>query len=98
MPLHSFIWHVNIPQDSTIDLVSPGGLHQSVTGQECNSSVSLHVASFDGFSVGDFCSKGVIQKVQVHTNISITATARDFSKTRGPFLNVSFSPEIPGNE
>lgn len=49
-----------------------------------------------GESVGDFCSDGIIQKVQVHTNISITAGARDFSKSSGPFLNVSFSQEISG--
>lgn len=96
MPLHSFTWHLNIPQDSTVDLVSPtGSLRQSLPGQECNQSVSLHVAEGDGFSVGDFCFKGMIQKIQVHANISVTATAQDFRKARGPFLNVSFSQEIP---
>ncbi|XP_061838784.1 CUB domain-containing protein 1 isoform X2 [Nerophis lumbriciformis] len=96
MPLHSFTWHLNIPQDSTIDLVSPsGGLQQSLPGQECNSPVSLHVEESQGFSVGDFCSNGTIQKVQVHANISVTATTRDFSKMTGPFLNVTFTEEIP---
>ncbi|XP_067468699.1 CUB domain-containing protein 1 [Thunnus thynnus] len=96
MPLHSFTWHVNIPMDSTIDLMSPtGSLQQSLLGQECNSSLSLHVEESDGVSVGDFCSDGTIEKLQVHANISITAKGRDFSKTKGPFLNVSFSPEIP---
>ncbi|XP_070778267.1 CUB domain-containing protein 1 [Enoplosus armatus] len=96
MPLHSFTWHVKIPQDSTVDLMSPkGSLRQSLPGQGCNQSVSLHVAESDGFSIGDFCFNGVIKKVQVHANISVTATHRDFSKTRGPFLNVSFSQEIP---
>lgn len=97
MPLHSFTWHLNIPQDGTVDLVSPtGSLRQSLPGQECNQALSLHVAESDGVSVGDFCFKGVIQKVRVHTNVSVTATVPDFSKTRGPFLNVSFSEEIPG--
>ncbi|XP_037649901.1 CUB domain-containing protein 1 isoform X2 [Sebastes umbrosus] len=96
MPLHSFTWHLNIPQDGTMDLVSPtGSLRQSLPGQECNKSLSLHVAESDGVSVGDFCFKGVIQKVRVHTNVSVTAKVPDFSKTRGPFLNVSFSEEIP---
>ncbi|KAM9838797.1 CUB domain-containing protein 1 isoform 2-T2 [Aulostomus maculatus] len=96
VPLHSFTWHFSIPQDSTIDLVSPsGGLRQSLPGQECNGSVSLHVAQGDGFSVGDFCSNGIIQKVQVHANMSVTATARNFTKTKGPFLNATFSQEIP---
>ncbi|XP_034747156.1 CUB domain-containing protein 1 isoform X1 [Etheostoma cragini] len=96
MPLHSFTWHIIVPQDSSVDLVSPtGSLRQSLPGQECNQSVSLHVAEGDGFSVGHFCFEGIIQKVQVHGNVSVTATAEDFSKTRGPFLNVSFSQEIP---
>lgn len=97
MPLHSFTWHLTVPQDGTVDLVSPtGSLQQSLPGQECNQSVSLHVAEGDGFSVGDFCFEGIVQKVQVHGNVSVTATAEDFSKTRGPFLNASFSEEIPG--
>ncbi|XP_031151808.1 CUB domain-containing protein 1 isoform X1 [Sander lucioperca] len=96
MPLHSFTWHLTVPQDGTVDLVSPtGSLQQSLPGQECNQSVSLHVAEGDGFSVGDFCFEGIVQKVQVHGNVSVTATAEDFSKTRGPFLNASFSEEIP---
>ncbi|XP_018542703.1 CUB domain-containing protein 1 [Lates calcarifer] len=96
MPLHSFTWHLRFPQDSTVDLVSPvGNLQQSLPGQECNQSVSLRVTEDDGFTVGDFCSKGNVQKIQVHANVSVTATANDFSKTKGPFLNVSFSQEIP---
>uniref|UniRef100_A0A3Q1HUW5 CUB domain containing protein 1a n=1 Tax=Anabas testudineus TaxID=64144 RepID=A0A3Q1HUW5_ANATE len=95
MPLHSFTWHINVPEESTVELVSPtGSLRQSLPGQECNQTVSLTLTDEDGVSVGDFCSDGIIQKVQVHTNISITAKARDFRKTTGPFLNVSFSQEI----
>lgn len=97
MPLHSFTWHINVPEESTVELVSPtGSLRQSLPGQECNQTVSLTLTDEDGVSVGDFCSDGIIQKVQVHTNISITAKARDFRKTTGPFLNVSFSQEISG--
>lgn len=97
MPLDSFTWLLNIPEDSSLDLVSPtGSLKQSLPGQECNQSVLLRVAEADGFSVGDFCSDGVIQKVQVHANVSVTAKAQDFSKTREPLLNVSVSPEIGG--
>ncbi|KAM9384548.1 CUB domain-containing protein 1 [Pholidichthys leucotaenia] len=95
MPLHNFTWHINIPKDGTVDLVSPtGSLRQSLPGQKCNQSFILHVAEGDGFSVGDFCFNGVLKKVQVHSNIAITARAQDFKKTRGPFLNISFSPEI----
>lgn len=94
MPLHSFTWHVNIPQNATVDLLSPTGtLKQSLPGQKCRKP--LHVAEGDGFPVGDFCFNGTIQKVQVHANVSITAKALDFNKTKGPFLNVSVSEEIP---
>lgn len=98
MPLHSFTWHLNIPEDGTVDLMSPAGsLRQSLPDQECNQSLSLRVAESDGLSVGDFCFHGAIQKIQAHTNLSITARGPNFKNSRGPFLNVSFSPKIPGN-
>lgn len=97
IPLHSFTWHLNIPKDGTVDLVSPtGSLQQSLPGQECNQPVSLHVAEGDGSSVGDFCYNGTIQTLQLHANVSVTATTRDFSKIKGPVLNASVSQEIPG--
>nr|XP_020453389.1 CUB domain-containing protein 1-like isoform X2 [Monopterus albus] len=95
MSLSSFTWHFSVPEDITVDLMSPtGSFQQSLPGQECNQDVSLNVAEEDGVSLGDFCFNGIIQKVQVHTNVSVTATARDFSKTSGPFLNASFSQHI----
>lgn len=95
MPLHSVTWQMNIPEDSTVDLVSPtGSLQQSLPKQECSNPVLLHVAESDGVSVGDFCFNGAIQKIQAHTNVSVTVTAPDFRKTQGPFLNVSFSPDF----
>ncbi|XP_056154697.1 CUB domain-containing protein 1 [Lampris incognitus] len=98
MPLHSFTWHITIPEHATVDLQSPKGtLRQSLPGQECSGPVSLHVAEDDGSSIGDFCYKGIIQRVQVHSNVSVTATALDFTKTTGPFLNVSISEEISEN-
>uniref|UniRef100_A0A3P8SNR5 CUB domain containing protein 1a n=1 Tax=Amphiprion percula TaxID=161767 RepID=A0A3P8SNR5_AMPPE len=94
--LHSFTWHLYIPQDRTLDLVSPtGSFKRSLPGQECNHSVLLHVAEGDGSSLGDFCFNGDIQKVQVHANVSVTATVKDFNITRGPFLSVNVSQEIP---
>ncbi|CAJ1083247.1 CUB domain-containing protein 1-like isoform X1 [Xyrichtys novacula] len=96
VPLHSFTWHITIPQDGTVDLTSPtGSLRQSLPNQECNQSVSLHVAEADGFPLGDFCFNGPIPKIQVHANVSVTAKVPDFSRIRGPFLNVSYSEEIP---
>ncbi|XP_034017126.1 CUB domain-containing protein 1 [Thalassophryne amazonica] len=95
IPLHSFSWHLTIPEGGTVDLVSPTGtLQQSLPGQECNNSFSLHVADGGGSSVGDFCFNGIIEKVQVHSNVTVTARAKNFTETRGPFLNVSFSQEI----
>lgn len=95
MPLHSFTWHIHISQDSTVDLMPPrGSLRQSLPGQECNHSVSLHVAEGDGSPIGDFCFDGSIKKVQVHANVSVTATGTSFHKMKD-FLNVSFSQEIP---
>uniref|UniRef100_A0A3Q1GUB8 CUB domain containing protein 1a n=1 Tax=Acanthochromis polyacanthus TaxID=80966 RepID=A0A3Q1GUB8_9TELE len=96
MPLHSFTWNLYIPKDRTLDLVSPtGSLKRSLPGQRCNHSVLLHVAEGDGSSLGDFCFNGDIQKVQVHANVSVTATVKDFNITRGPFLSVNVSQEIP---
>ncbi|KAM4630925.1 CUB domain-containing protein 1 [Polymixia lowei] len=95
MPLHNFTWHLNVPESGTVDLLSPtGSLRQSLPGQECNGSVSVHVADGNGSPIGEFCPKGIIQKLQVHSNVSVTATAQDITKTRGPFLNVSFTEEI----
>ncbi|KAF7664085.1 hypothetical protein LDENG_00190760 [Lucifuga dentata] len=95
IPLHSFTWYLNIPEDGTVDLMSPtGSLRQSLPGQECNDSHSLHVADGGGSPVGDFCFDGIIEKVQIHSNASVTATVQDFTKNRGPFLNVSFHGEI----
>ncbi|CAB1321122.1 unnamed protein product [Coregonus sp. 'balchen'] len=93
--IESFTWHLNIPVYGTVDLLSPtGNLRQSLPGQECNGSVSLHIAEGDGSSIGYFCSEGVIHKVQVHSNVSVTATAKDLSLIQGPFLNVSFKSII----
>ena len=95
--LQSFTWHLIIPVYGTVDLLSPtGNLRQSLPGQECNGSVSLHIAEGDGSSIGYFCSEGIIHKIQVHSNVSITATAKDLSLIQGPFLNVSFSKKISG--
>ncbi|XP_063755816.1 CUB domain-containing protein 1 [Eleginops maclovinus] len=84
MPLQSFTWHLAATQDSTVELKSPtGSLRQSLPGQECNKSVSLQISEGDGFSVGHFCSQGMIQKVQVQGNVSVTATSRDFRRPAG---------------
>uniref|UniRef100_A0A669DDL7 CUB domain containing protein 1a n=1 Tax=Oreochromis niloticus TaxID=8128 RepID=A0A669DDL7_ORENI len=80
MPLNSFTWHLNIPETKTWDLVSPkGSLRQSLPSQECKEPFSLHLAEEEGSNfVGNFCFDGVIQKIQVHANISITAPGQHF--------------------
>lgn len=96
MPLHSATWRILMSQDSTVDLVSPTGtLKQTLPGQKCTGPASLHVEEIGAVSLGHYCFNGPIQKVQAHTNISVTAKTKDFKKYKGHFLNVSFSPEIP---
>ncbi|KAJ0003465.1 hypothetical protein NQD34_008563, partial [Periophthalmus magnuspinnatus] len=83
MPLHSATWKIVMPEDGTVDLVSPTGtLKQSLVGQECRGPVSLHLEESEGVSMGDFCFDGPIQKVQAHTNISITVKTNDLKNTR----------------
>lgn len=97
-PLNSFTWHLNIPETKTWDLVSPkGSLRQSLPSQECKEPFSLHLAEEEGSNfVGNFCFDGVIQKIQVHANISITAPEQQLSRMTGSFLNISVSEEITG--
>uniref|UniRef100_A0A3Q4HK69 CUB domain containing protein 1a n=1 Tax=Neolamprologus brichardi TaxID=32507 RepID=A0A3Q4HK69_NEOBR len=92
MPLNSFTWHLNIPETKTWDLVSPkGSLRQSLPSQECKEPFSLHLAEEEGSNfVGNFCFDGVIQKIQVHANISITAPGQQLSRMTGSFLNIRF--------
>ncbi|XP_024154038.1 CUB domain-containing protein 1 isoform X2 [Oryzias melastigma] len=95
MPLHSFTWNFTIPNNSTLDLVAPvGNLKQSLPGQECSRASSFHLAEYDGFPIGDFCFGGTIQKIQVHTNASITTPGRDFKRSTMALLNVSVTEEI----
>ncbi|KAK5610650.1 hypothetical protein CRENBAI_001844 [Crenichthys baileyi] len=95
MPLQNFTWQLTIPNEATLDLVSPtGSLRQSLPGEECDPSSSLRLAEAGGFSFGDFCSNGVIQKLQVHANVSVTIMPQDFTRCTNPLLNVSVSPEI----
>lgn len=97
MPLHSFTWHVSIPLDGTVELASPGGgLRQALPGQGCGRSLSFRVEESDGLPLGDFCFDGAIQKIQAHTNVSVTATGANVRKSKGPVLNLTFSQEISG--
>lgn len=100
-PLGSVTWILRPPQHGTVELLpTTGNLRQSLPEQPCNGSVTLTVAEDDdGTTVGQFCPQGAIRKVQVHTNVSITASASTMGgKERWPFshplLNISFTREI----
>uniref|UniRef100_A0A8C7DXE7 CUB domain containing protein 1a n=1 Tax=Oncorhynchus kisutch TaxID=8019 RepID=A0A8C7DXE7_ONCKI len=100
-PLGSVTWILRPPQHGTVELLpTTGNLRQSLPEQPCNGSITLTVAEDDdGTTVGQFCPQGAIHKVQVHTNVSITASASTMGgKERWPFshplLNISFTREI----
>ncbi|KAK2836771.1 hypothetical protein Q7C36_014640 [Tachysurus vachellii] len=101
LPLSQVMWVLNVPEKGSVELSSPqGSLYLSVPGvQECGDTLSALVSEADGVDVGRFCSasKGIIQKVQISSNITVTATAegnKDLRQEKSPVLNVSFSSEV----
>lgn len=103
LSLSQVIWVLNVPEQGTVELSSPqGSLYQSVPGvQECDGLLSVLVSAPNGVNIGHFCSadKGIIQRVQISSNITVTATAdgdKDLRQEKAPIFNVSFSSEITG--
>ncbi|TTP27308.1 CUB domain-containing protein 1 [Bagarius yarrelli] len=99
--LSQVIWVLNVPDQGSVELSSPqGNLHQSVPGlQECDSLLSMLVSAADGVNIGRFCSasKGIIQRVQISSNVTITSTEyanKDLRQETAPVLNVSFETLI----
>lgn len=97
------MWVLNGPEQGTVELRSPqGSLYQSVPGvQECEGLLSTLVSADNGVNIGRFCSasQGIIQRVQISSNVTVTATAdgnKDLRQEKAPVLNVSFSSEITG--
>lgn len=85
-----------------MELRSPqGSLYQSVPGaQECDGMSAL-VSAASGGIIGRFCSNGngIIQRVQISSNVSVAVTVdgeKDLRQLKTPILNVSFSSEITG--
>ncbi|XP_070767948.1 CUB domain-containing protein 1-like [Enoplosus armatus] len=77
LPVHlsSVTWTLRPPQHGTVELTSPARpLKHSLPGQPCNDSFIIKVAEDDGTPVGLFCPQGSIQKVQIHTNVSVTVS------------------------
>ncbi|KAF5908055.1 CUB domain-containing protein 1-like, partial [Clarias magur] len=100
-PLSRVTWVLNAPEQGSVELSSPqGSLYQQLPGeQQCDGTISALVSTADGFNIGHFCSasKGVIQRVQFSSNITVTAAAdgaKDLRQNTAPVLNVSFSSEI----
>uniref|UniRef100_A0A672ZKR9 CUB domain containing protein 1a n=1 Tax=Sphaeramia orbicularis TaxID=375764 RepID=A0A672ZKR9_9TELE len=66
-------WTFTFPQDGTVEFSSlTAGLRQSLPGQSCNDSIVVKLAEDDGTTIGNFCRQGAIQKVQIHTNMSVS--------------------------
>lgn len=99
-PLSSVTWTLRPGEHGTVQLTSPkGSLKQSLPGQPCNDSILIQLAEEDGTAIGDFCSRGAIQKVQIHTNVSVRWRSNMWGKTLRSYfkhvLNASFEKEIP---
>ncbi|XP_034467175.1 CUB domain-containing protein 1-like isoform X2 [Hippoglossus hippoglossus] len=97
-PVSSVTWHLRPPAHGTVELTSPAGpLRQSLPGQLCNDSLIIKVAEDDGTDIGHFCPQGAIQKIQIHTNMSVTVsnTGRNALKTcYKNVLDACFKDEI----
>ncbi|CAN9513940.1 unnamed protein product [Ophioblennius macclurei] len=99
-PLSSVTWTLRPAQHGTVTLTSPTGpLKQSLPGQVCNDSILFRVAEEGGGTIGHFCPRGVIEKIQVHTNVSVTWLSKMPSRMQRSYfkyvLNASFEKEIP---
>ncbi|KAM3834054.1 CUB domain-containing protein 1-like, partial [Diretmus argenteus] len=71
-PVNSMTWTLHPPPHGTVELWSTNGtLRQAV--RPCNNSIVLNVVEDDGISLGKFCPQGAIEKLQIHTNVSVTA-------------------------
>ncbi|XP_036931638.1 CUB domain-containing protein 1a [Acanthopagrus latus] len=74
-PLSSVTWTLRPPEHSTVELTAPAGnLKQCLPGQRCNDSFIIKMTEDDGTTVGRYCPNGVIQKVQVRTNVSVSVS------------------------
>ncbi|KAM3615155.1 uncharacterized protein V6R79_024134 [Siganus canaliculatus] len=95
--LSSITWTLRPPLHGTVELTSPGHLKQSLPQQPCNDSLIIRMAEDDGFTVGHFCSQGVIRKIEIHNNVSITVSdieGRGLTTTPKTVLNVRMKEEI----
>ncbi|XP_051921709.1 CUB domain-containing protein 1a [Hippocampus zosterae] len=82
-PLNAVTWALRPPPHGTVELTSLP-LQQSLPGQLCDDNV-IALTEDDGTTIGHFCPQGAIQKVQIHTNVSVTMRG---SGGRGPRSSV----------
>ncbi|XP_066538443.1 CUB domain-containing protein 1a [Hoplias malabaricus] len=99
--LEQVTWHLYSPQHGAVELMSPlGSLQQSLPGQTCNSSLLFTVTEKDqpGITMGHYCPQGAIQKIQIRSNITVTAfpaAGQDLRQMTYPLLKGSFTETIP---
>ncbi|KAI3360427.1 hypothetical protein L3Q82_002329 [Scortum barcoo] len=101
-PLRSVTWTLRPPEHGTVEFTSPmGRLKQSLPGQLCNDSIIIDMAEGDGARIGRFCHQGVIETMEIHTNVSVTVSGIEDEAQRRqrtslkPVLNVALKEEIP---
>ncbi|XP_074539146.1 CUB domain-containing protein 1a [Halichoeres trimaculatus] len=88
-PLSSVTWTLRPPQHGAVELTSPSGpLKQSLPGQPCNDSFIIKAAEDDGSIIGHFCPQGTIQKIQIHTNVTVTVSVLEKKATRTSLKHV----------
>ncbi|XP_048009863.1 CUB domain-containing protein 1-like [Megalobrama amblycephala] len=98
--LKTMTWHLQGPQNSSVELQSPtGGLRYCLSEDECNSNLLLNVSHDNpGITVGQFCPKGTIEKIQIReSKIAVTASVTSFNDQNlatKPFLTYSFTQDI----
>uniref|UniRef100_A0A3Q1CT44 CUB domain containing protein 1a n=1 Tax=Amphiprion ocellaris TaxID=80972 RepID=A0A3Q1CT44_AMPOC len=97
--LSSITWTLRPGQHGTVQLTSPSGpIKQALPGQSCNGSIFIKLTEDDGTVIGHFCPRGAIQKVQIHTNVSVTWTPTFQGRIRRSYykhvLNATFEKEI----
>uniref|UniRef100_A0A3P8V0P0 CUB domain containing protein 1a n=1 Tax=Cynoglossus semilaevis TaxID=244447 RepID=A0A3P8V0P0_CYNSE len=101
-PLSSVTWMLRPPIHGTVELTAPTGpLMQVLPEQPCNDSILIEVAEEDGVRIGQFCPQGVIQKIQIHTNMSVTVSRTGSNTLRTSYRNVldaCFKEEISGEK
>lgn len=93
-------WTLRPCQHGTVGIMSPTGLLQDLPGQPCSDRDIIKLSEEDGPTIGDFCSQGAIQKVLIHTNVSVTWRSRmgsQLPKHPKDVLSATFESEISGS-